>query len=314
MTGRIRRAARFGAACFALAILSLRPAAAAEPDRVAYVAESGGTFELRFWDAATRRSETIDIMVDAPVLLVWNPARRSVASIRADGIYEAGYARAPYASNWRGEAPPKGAEPVDGWFTAGDTIAVVTASAGKGDSVRCTLYDAPRKGAWLKRAEQAAPAEDARCGAFADARRGSATSTSSARLMRAYQCAGGHAACAKLDGAAVPASVKDTLLKGRQDIDTIATLDVPEAPRLVLAGIATGDTPHFHAPLHLLPRAGGTPAKLDVPAGPQLQLGLQGRWLLVAGEYGGEAPAVVDVSTGTVVFRAQGRLATWVPR
>jgi hypothetical protein len=137
---------------------------------------------------------------------------------------------------------------------------------------------------------------------------------SSARLMRGYQCAGGHAACARPDSAALPPALKDRLLKGRTQIDAIAALDPGDTANLVLAGIATGDTPHFHQPLHVLPRAGGAPTKLEVPAGPQLQLGLQGRLLLAAGEYGGESPAVIDVASGKVVFRAQGRLATWVPR
>jgi hypothetical protein len=310
----IRRAAWLSAAWSALACA--QTGGAAEADRVAYVAESGGAFELRFWNAATRRSEVVDIMVDAPALLVWNPPQRTVASIRADGIYQVGYARAPYASDWRGEAPPKGVELVDGWATAGDTIAVVAASAGPGGSTQCTLYDAPRKGAWVKRAEQAdaaAPGQAA-CVAFADARRGSTRSVSSARLMRRYQCAGGHAACAHPDRAALPAAVKDGLLKGQTQLDAIAALDPGDTANLVLAGIASGDTPHFHQPLHLLPRTGGTPTKIDLTAGPQLQLGLQRRLLLAAGEYSGESPAVIDIAAGKVVFQAQGRSATWVPR
>ena len=312
----LARPLRHAAHSSALAVAQSTGGAPSEPERVAYVAESGGAFELRLWNAATRRTETVDIMVDAPALLVWNPAQRSVASIRADGIYQVGYARAPYTSNWRGEAPPTGAELVDGWVTAGDTIAVVAASAGPGGSTRCTLYDAPRKGAWVKRAEQADAGVrgQAACVAFADARRGSTGSVSSARLMRADQCAGGHAACTRLDSAAVPVAVKDALLKGQTQIDALATLDPGDTPSLALAGVSSGDTPHFHRPLHLLPRAGGAATKIDVKAGPQLQLGLRGRLLLAAGEYGGESPAIIDLAAGAVVFQGAGRLATWVPR
>jgi len=88
--------------------------------------------------------------------------------------------------------------------------------------------------------------------------------------------------------------------------------DGSSAYRLAV-GVKQGDTPHLTQPVFSWRRDGDALKRIAVSSGPQLQLARAGSLVLLAREYGGENPLVLDLNSGKTVFSVRGYGAVWVP-
>jgi len=75
----------------------------------------------------------------------------------------------------------------------------------------------------------------------------------------------------------------------------------------------TGDTPHAETPIFLVSQGGQTLRRIKLNHRDQIGLGRNGQYLLLADEYSGDNPVLIDLETGNTVFSVRARAAVWVP-
>ncbi len=78
-------------------------------------------------------------------------------------------------------------------------------------------------------------------------------------------------------------------------------------------GVAEAHALHVYGQVFVAAPDAGRIEPLALDIGPQLQIGLARGYVVVAEEYSGANPQVIDLATGRVVFRARGHSALWVP-
>lgn len=310
---------RLGAAALLLALQGL--ACAADAPRLAYVQpNANGRPELRLADPATGQSVRVQSLLEAPQLVVWSRERPEVLTLRDSGVYRTDYQREPGVGNPVGDAAPAGLTLDDAWLGPdGQSLLAVGATSGAKGAVSCALYAVPASGPWrrLDNPRPAPAAEDGDCGGFAPAERAKARSVSSLQLARRQQCAANGSPCdqpARAD-ADPYAGVRKALAAQVKSLDAVAIADPgANTPFLLAAAIQTAETPHMARPVHLVARQGLQLQKPALPTPAQVQIGLAGRYALIAEEYSGNAPIVVDLQTGkTVLSLPKASMATWLP-
>ncbi len=78
-------------------------------------------------------------------------------------------------------------------------------------------------------------------------------------------------------------------------------------------GVAEAHALHVYGQVFVVAPDKGGIEPLALEVGPQLQIGLAPGYVLVAEEYSGANPHVIDLASGRVVFQARGHSALWVP-
>jgi hypothetical protein len=297
---------------------------AGSPPLLAYLQETGGNFELRLFNPTDGANERLELRPERPQVIVWRTDRPEVVTLSPVGVYAIRYRPRPGAPESVGDPAPAGVKPRDGWIGAdGKALRIVAFAPAANAAPECGLYDVPATGAWRRLADPApeGAGKDETCSAFAQRHRPAAGSISSAALLKRQPCAASGSVCSTL-GDARFATARAAVLKATQGLDAVAFAQAqPEAgaatpPSYYLAiGVATGDTPHLLAPAWLARRESG--ALVTPPlksAGPQLQAAVAGPYVLLAAEYSGADPVVVDLGSGKTVLETNGgSAAVWVP-
>jgi hypothetical protein len=178
-----------------------------------------------------------------------------------------------------------------------------------GDPVVCTFVELRADGAWetLERVGTRGGAADAPgCAAVTHLRHERGHSLPG--LLASYRC--GDDGCHAEAPEPLPSGLADAW-RSVAEVQTVRSLAAPSGGRLYF-GAGLGDTWHAFAPLWLA-RPGAAPEKLALDLDGQLQLAPRGVWVLVAREFSGEDPRVVDLRTGRVVFSGEGSSAAWLP-
>lgn len=84
------------------------------------------------------------------------------------------------------------------------------------------------------------------------------------------------------------------------------------APYRLVYNIAFGDTPHVVAPV-VIERSNTGARRVVGPTAPrQLQIAVRDQLALIANEYSGASPFVVDLASGRVVWSDDGVFALWL--
>lgn len=81
----------------------------------------------------------------------------------------------------------------------------------------------------------------------------------------------------------------------------------------VVFALAFGDSWHAFAPLYFLAESGADLQQMDLNSLHQVMLSQKGRYLLVAEEYSGANPHIVDLTDGKTIFREGATRAIWLP-
>jgi hypothetical protein len=134
---------------------------------------------------------------------------------------------------------------------------------------------------------------------------------SDVRLLGAYTCDAGQC---RND---VPADLAEQV--NRQTGRRVAADDLsiwklgPRDPAIVF-GTVMGDEVHMTPPVLLVSADGRSVTALPTQGREQVGLAVDEPYLLLAGEWTGKDPVVIDVRSGRVRFSAKGLAAMWVPR
>lgn len=300
--------------CCALAVQAAAAAEVVAP-RLAYVQARDGLFELRIANPVTGASVRVQSLLAPPLLLIWSLDRPEVISLRDSGLYLSNYLREPGVATPVGDAAPAGLTVHEIWIgAAGGDLRAVASTQGR--DARCALYAVPASGAWRRLDAPAPVAEQGGCQDFASAERASARSVSSAALARRQQCANPGSLCDALPGGAKDdyAAVRRSLFGLARGLEAVAIADPGATPYFLAVGVRIGETPHLADPVHLVARRDGRLQRPALRGAGPVQMGLAGPFALIATEYEGRDPQVVNLTTGRVVLappRASG--AVWVP-
>ncbi len=177
-----------------------------------------------------------------------------------------------------------------------------------GDPIACSVVEwdgaawAPRVRVASKGGADGTPG----CSVVDDHRR--ERGTSQARLLASYGC--GDGLCGSQPPTALAAAVRAQ--PGSDPyVEEIRWLGDPASGGL-LFGTARGDTWHATTPVWWA-KDGAPPLRLELATGRQITLARAGALVLVAAEWTGERPHLVDLRSGRIVFRGEGRAAVWVP-
>lgn len=305
----------------ALSACLLGAGAQAAPDAplLAYLQARDGVLELRIADPATKKEFRAQSLLARPLLTIWSLDRPEVITLRDSGFYRTDYRGSPGTASPVGDAAPADVEVHDGWIAKdGRTLHVVASKPARSGVAGCALYVVPTEGPWQKQVVSPPPAggEAGGCEGYADSVRAAARSVTSAELMRRQQCAANGSACDHLVGSGDDkyTAVQRALVGSARGLESVAIADPGSTAYLLAAGVRVGETPHLANPVHLVARQG---LRLQMPAlrtPPQVQIGLSGRYVLIAGEYDGNDPLVADLGSGQIVLSpAKARDAVWVP-
>jgi hypothetical protein len=313
--GRVPRALAALLAC----AWSCGASAAPEAPLLAYLQARDGAIELRIADPATKKELRAQTLLERPLLTIWRLDRPEVITLRDSGFYRTDYRASPGVAAPIGDAAPAGLDTVDAWVAQdGRTLQVLASSAAHSGAVTCLLFAVPATGPWqkLNLPSPSPGADPGSCDGVAASDRAAARSVTSAELMRRQQCAASGSACDHLadDADATYGPVRRALLASARGLESVAIADPGATAYFLAAGVRVGETPHLANPVHLVARQGTRVQKPALRTPPQVQIGLAGRYALVAGEYDGSAPLVADLETGQVVLSpAKARDAVWLP-
>ena len=286
---------------------------ATAPPLLAYVAEAKAGSSLRLFDPARHTTEDVLPFTEPPTAVIWRLDRAAVATVNADGVFLSDYHKKPVVPEPIGDAAPKGVSVQDGWFAAdGHTLLLVASKNDLRGNPVCGLYAVPVQGAWKLQDKPAPVNANDDCLAFADANRVRFLSVSSALLLHEQVCASAQGICGKKTDPR-EARLMPALKKLSHDVEGVALADPGTTRHLLAFGVAYGDTPHLTDAIQLVQRDSLTATRLAVKSGKQVQLGLAGNLALIAGEYSGRNPVVVDLDSGNTLFTGKGFGAVWVP-
>jgi hypothetical protein len=130
------------------------------------------------------------------------------------------------------------------------------------------------------------------------------------RLLMSYTCA-----CRKRCGEDLPRSLVAEL-RGLVNFPLAGFRYSP--PRGGQSGFVfrtvMDDAVHAAAPVFLVSPQGQALRRIKLDHRAQIGFVRNGRYLLLANEYSGDNPTVLDLKTGDVVFSVRARAAVWVPR
>lgn len=248
-----------------------------------------------------------------PGAIIWRRDGMAVISIGPDGVHSTELSRRPFVSNRIGGAAPAGVVVRDGWIDKDErSIIVVGARSGRGGEPACSLYASVAGGAWVQRRLPAPVKGEDACDALAEARRVQGPSISSAALLARMPCAATGSVCDAAPGPSGPDLVA-RLRQARVDTEAMTTVDSEGSAWFLVFRTSQGDTPHLMGEAYAVSRQAGEVRRLGFDADRQLQVSLRGRLALIASEYSGDDPQIVDLDTGAVIFRAKGSAAAWVP-
>jgi hypothetical protein len=289
----------------------------------------------------------------APEHSFWDPAAREVTFVVDGGTYRARFDRGPGRPERLGPAPDAPGELEILWREARDgglraiKIYVVPEAhvIGDGEELRyrlpdgrtipgipdpkweyytvCTLQEMTAPGAWSI-VEQAADVhgyEGEPCLKLdvTKRREGGASQFS---LYESYRCArffGRSSSTLCLEevppalGTEFEAYKRSEAYKASGTLyDAVRYLATDRAYDLAY-GVAEGHALHVYGQVFVVAPEEGRIQPLKLEVGPALQIGLAPGYALVAEERSGADPHVIDLASGSVVFRARGHSALWVP-
>jgi hypothetical protein len=335
-----------------LALILPAQATRAEP-LLSYVVEKNGGAEWHIWDAATSQDRVFLELPEAPEHSFWDPAERSVTFVAGGGTYRARYDETPGRAERLGPAPDGPGEIEILWREARDgslrviSIYVVpeadviepedgsTMPGLPDDEWRyftvCTEQRMAPPDSWalVERRADTASYEGEIC-IWLDVTRRRERGASRFALYETYRCARnvGHSEepyNSELCIEEVPEPLREKFEAYRKSeaykasgvhYDFVSLLPTDGAFDLAY-GAAEGHATHIYGQVFLVAREEGRIEPLQLVSDSylhQMQIGLAPGFALVAEEYSGATPHVIDLNTGRVVFRAEGRSALWVPQ
>lgn len=324
----------------------------AEP-LLSYVVEDGGRAEWRIWDAAWSRDRLFLELPEAPEQTFWDPAAREVTFVAQGGTYRARYDQSPGRPERLGPAPDAPGEIEILWREARDgslrAIAIYVVPEadliGDGEALRyrlpdgrtipgipdpkwhsytvCTLQEMTAPDAWsiVRQAADSYGYEGEICVRL-DVTSRREGGVSQFALHESYRCArtmdrSSSTLCLQevppALGAAFEAYKRSEAFKASGTwYDAVSYLATDQAYDLAY-GVAEAHALHVYGQVFVVAPDAGRIEPLALEIGPQLQIGLARGYVVVAEEYSGADPQVIDLATGRVVFRARGHSALWVP-
>lgn len=324
----------------------------AEP-LLSYVVEDGGRAEWRIWNAARSRDRLFLELREAPEHTFWDPAARTVTFVAQGGTYRARFDQSPGRPERLGPAPDAPGEIEILWREARDgslrAIAIYVVPKadliGDGEALSyrlpdgrtipgipdpkwhyytvCTLQEMTAPDAWsiVRQAADVHGYEGEPCTRL-DVTSRRERGTSQFTLHESYRCArsidrSSSTLCLEevppALGPAFEAYKRSEAFKASGTwYDAVRYLATDQAYELAY-GVGEGHALHVYGQVFVVAPDKGGIEPLALEVGPQLQIGLTRGYVLVAEEYSGADPHVIDLASGRVVFRARGHSALWVP-
>ena len=305
---------------------------------LSYVTESYGHYQWVFWGASSHQKEVFLELPKAPEFVFWDTQEMRVYYAVESRIFSAAYPQRLAAPSNIAALPPGDVrlmwvelasgrlrvveleEIPDNAITKG-IDATLTYRLHDGSSVPgsnfpwgspgvCTVLELTRNGKWLpvaRRATKFEAGETPGLDVVNEFRheRGASQNT----LLMSYTYAHG-----KLGGENLPKELISRLTKA--GIHSVS--DFTYAPGgNGLAGLVfpavMGDTLHAETPLFIVSQTGQLRRIKLRSRDDQIGLTRSSRYLLIANEYSGDDPTVIDLKTGTTLISERARSAVWVP-
>lgn len=335
-----------------LAILLPVQATRADP-LLSYVVEEQGGAVWHLWDGATAQDRVFLELPEAPAHSFWDPKERTVTYVVGDSTYRARYDESPAHSERLGPAPDgPGAveilwrEARDGSLRAISIYVVPEADViEEGETITYRLPDGstlpglpddhwryfivcteermiePDRWMVIEQRPDSGSYEGETCVWLDVTRRREHGGASRFALFETYRCARtlGYSEAdynSQLCLEAVPEARRQEFdAKRLPDARYEFVSHLPTDGAFDLAyGAAVGHATHVYGQVFMVRRDDGRIEPLQLDLDPQMQIGLAPGFALVAEEYSGARPHVIDLNAGRVVFRAEGRSALWVPQ
>ena len=133
---------------------------------------------------------------------------------------------------------------------------------------------------------------------------------SNQRLLESYSCSAG---ICRNEVSAALAGRASTAAKRTLDPDEVSVFPNAGQRPALLFGTVMGDAVHITGPVLLVPPGERAIVALPTAGRRQLGLGFERSLVLLADEYTGATPVVIDMTSGAQRFRAEGFGATWMP-
>lgn len=133
---------------------------------------------------------------------------------------------------------------------------------------------------------------------------------SNQRLLESYTCSAG---ICRNEVPAALAGLASKAAKRTLDPDEVSIFPGAGRRPALLFGTVMGDEVHITGPVLFVPPGERAIVALPTEGRRQLGLGFERSLVLLADEYTGVTPVVIDMKSGAQRFRAQGSGATWIP-
>lgn len=313
----------------------------AEP-LLSYVIEDDGGAEWHIWDAALSRDRLFLDLPQAPEHSYWDPAAREVYFVVDRGIYRARYDQVPGHAERLGPAPEAPGEIEILWREAQDgSLRAITIyyvpdadliEDGEALTYRlpdgsiipgipdpkwlvymvCTLEKMTSPDTWSTRVQMADSwsYEGVPCIRL-DISSRKESGISQFSLYQSYRCAS-----SDLCDREAPLAVRpkfEALMAAGVPFDFVGYLGPSNTTHGLAFGVVEAHGLHAYGQVFVVAPDEGSIEPLELAVGPQFQIGHAKGYVLIAEEYSGADPHVIDLASGRVVFRADGRSALWVP-
>ncbi len=132
---------------------------------------------------------------------------------------------------------------------------------------------------------------------------------SQGRLLMSYACAYGETC-----GEHLPKPLVSRLREmGNYPATDFRYIPPGDGLRGLVFRTGMGDTLHAETPVFLVSQRGQTLRRIKLHHRDQIGFGRNGRYLLLADEYSGDNPILIDLETGNTVFSVRARAAVRVP-
>ena len=307
---------------------------------LSYIMKGRAKYQWIFWNTSSRQKEVFLELPQAPELIFWDTREMRVYYAVGPRIFAAAYPKGPAAPSAiallpRGDVQVLWMESTSGRLRVveleeipDDAITkgadrTVTYRLHDGSSVPgsdfpegipavCTVLELDRNGKWLfvgRRATKIGAGEAPGLDVVHDLRHERGASKDSLLLSYAY-------AHAKIRGETLPKNLIPRLRRaGNYSVDDFVY--VPEVNGLagLVFSTVTGDTVHAETPVFLAPHDHRSLRRIQLRNRHQpIALGRNDRYLLIADEYSGDDPTVIDLETSKTLLSEHGSASVWVPR
>ena len=313
----------------------------AEP-LLSYVIENDRGAEWHIWDAAESRDRLFLELPKAPEHSFWDSAAREVYFVLDRGIFRARYDHVPGRAERLGPAPDAPGEIEILWREAQDgSLRAITIyyvpdadliEDGEALTYRlpdgsmipgipdpkwlvymvCTLEKMTSPNAWSTSVQIADSwtYEGVPCIRL-DISSRKESGTSRFRLYQSYRCAS-----SDLCDREAPLAVRpkfEALMAAGVLFDFVRYLGPSNTTHGLAFGVVEAHALHAYGQVFVVAPDEGRIEPLELAVGPQFQIGHAKGYVLITEEYSGADPHVIDLTSGRVVFQADGRSALWVP-